>query len=158
MAMIRSNKQAMREARQLFRICLVQGALDEDRVHQVVQTVLESRQRGYFTLLRYFLRFVKLDRSQHTAKVESAEPMPEPLLNSIKTQLTNVYGPQIATEFELNPALIGGMRIQVGSDVYDGSVRAGLAALERSFAISTADRGDLQIRKHSEGAPDSQTG
>jgi F0F1-type ATP synthase delta subunit len=29
--------------------------------------------------------------------------------------------------------LIGGVRIQVGSDVYDGSVRAGLAALEKSF-------------------------
>ena len=30
-------------------------------------------------------------------------------------------------------ALIGGLRIRVGSDVYDGSVRAGLAALEKHF-------------------------
>jgi F0F1-type ATP synthase delta subunit len=29
--------------------------------------------------------------------------------------------------------LIGGMRIQVGSDVFDGSVRAGLSALEKSL-------------------------
>jgi F0F1-type ATP synthase delta subunit len=29
--------------------------------------------------------------------------------------------------------LIGGLRIQVGSDVYDGSVRARLASLEQSF-------------------------
>jgi F-type H+-transporting ATPase subunit delta len=33
----------------------------------------------------------------------------------------------------LNPALIGGMRIQVSSDVYDGSVRAGLESLQKSF-------------------------
>jgi F-type H+-transporting ATPase subunit delta len=143
MAMIRTTKQAMREARQLLRLCLVKGALDEDRVRQVVQAVLQSRQRGYLTLLGYFLRFIKLDRSQHTAKIESAEPIPEHLHNSIQAQLTNLYGPQITTEFALNPALIGGMRIQVGSDVYDGSVRAGLAALERSFGISTADRGNL---------------
>ena len=32
--------------------------------------------------------------------------------------------------FEINPRLIGGMRIRVGSDVYDTSVRARLAALE----------------------------
>ena len=38
-----------------------------------------------------------------------------------------------ALSFVLNPALIGGMRIQVGSDVYDGSVQAGLAALEKSL-------------------------
>ena len=37
------------------------------------------------------------------------------------------------TIFGHRPALIGGMRIQVGSDVYDGSVRAGLAALEKKF-------------------------
>ncbi len=43
------------------------------------------------------------------------------------------YGAALRTTFVLQPALIGGLRIQVGSDVYDGSVRAGLAALERSF-------------------------
>ena len=35
--------------------------------------------------------------------------------------------------FAQNPALIGGMRIKVGSDVYDGSVQARLAALQESF-------------------------
>jgi F-type H+-transporting ATPase subunit delta len=35
--------------------------------------------------------------------------------------------------FTQRPELIGGMRVQVGCDVYDGSVRAGLAALEKSF-------------------------
>ncbi len=36
----------------------------------------------------------------------------------------------LETSFEQNAALIGGVRIKVGSDVYDGSVRARLAALE----------------------------
>jgi F-type H+-transporting ATPase subunit delta len=36
----------------------------------------------------------------------------------------------LATSFEHKPELIGGMRIKVGSDVYDGSVKARLAALE----------------------------
>jgi F-type H+-transporting ATPase subunit delta len=44
-----------------------------------------------------------------------------------------MYGPAIQTEFSLNPALIGGMRIKVGSDVYDGSVQSQLATLEKSF-------------------------
>jgi len=47
--------------------------------------------------------------------------------------LENVYGSAIDTEFESLPALIGGMRIKVGSDVYDGTVRSGLAELEKRF-------------------------
>ena len=50
-----------------------------------------------------------------------------------------MYGPGISTSFAHNPALIGGMRIHVGSDVYDGSVRAGLDALEKSFGITSTN-------------------
>jgi F-type H+-transporting ATPase subunit delta len=39
----------------------------------------------------------------------------------------------LTTAFTQRPELIGGMRIQVGCDVYDGSVRAGLEALEKGF-------------------------
>ena len=48
----------------------------------------------------------------------------------VQTSLARLYGSGLHTSFELNPRLIGGMRIRVGSDVYDASVRARLAALE----------------------------
>jgi F-type H+-transporting ATPase subunit delta len=35
--------------------------------------------------------------------------------------------------FVQNPALLGGLRIRVGSDVYDGSVRARLESLREAF-------------------------
>ena len=59
--------------------------------------------------------------------------MPADLQAAIEAGLTRRYGPGLTTAFADRPALIGGMRIQVGSDVYDGSVRAGLAALEKEF-------------------------
>ncbi|MBI1841861.1 MAG: F0F1 ATP synthase subunit delta, partial [Verrucomicrobia bacterium] len=43
------------------------------------------------------------------------------------------HGPGLQLSFEQNPALIGGLRIQVGSDVYDGSVAARLHELSESF-------------------------
>jgi F-type H+-transporting ATPase subunit delta len=55
------------------------------------------------------------------------------LQGTIEAGLTRRYGPGLNTAFAHRPALIGGMRIQVGSDVYDGSVRAGLAALGKRF-------------------------
>ena len=44
--------------------------------------------------------------------------------------LARRYGSGLTTSFETSADLIGGMRIKVGSDVYDGSVRARLAAIE----------------------------
>jgi F-type H+-transporting ATPase subunit delta len=59
--------------------------------------------------------------------------MPQELQASIESDLGRVYGPGLKISYTENPALIGGMRIKAGSDVYDGSVRARLAALEQTF-------------------------
>ena len=125
----------MREARELFRLCLVNGRLDEGRVLKVVQSVIEFRRRGYLMLLGYFRRLVKLDCEQHTARVESAEPVSDDLRTHVQANLNRAYGPGLAILFVLNPDLIGGMRVQVGSDVYDGSVQAGIAELKKRFGI-----------------------
>ena len=70
-----SNKQAKREAKQLFRLCLVNSLLDENRVREVVQHVIASGHRNSRTILAHFLHLLSLDRAQHTAKVESATPL-----------------------------------------------------------------------------------
>jgi F-type H+-transporting ATPase subunit delta len=130
---MKTTKQVTREARQLFRLCLVNGSLDESRVRQVVEGVLQSKRRGGHAVLDRFLRLVKLDLAQHTAVVESATSLPADLQASVLASLEEAYGAGTITSFSLNPALIGGMRIRVGSDVYDGSVKAGLETLERRF-------------------------
>ena len=131
---MQSTKQLRREAKQLFHLCLVEGLLDEDRVRQAVKKVLKAKRRGAFTLLSYFRRLVRLERSRHTAEVASASPFPAELQASVLANLERLYGPGLNTSFVLNPGLIGGARIQAGSDVYDGSVRSGLAAVQRSFS------------------------
>jgi F-type H+-transporting ATPase subunit delta len=127
------NRRAKREAKQLVRLCLVNGLLDENRVRHVVQRVAAAGQRDCPAILSHFRRLVKLDLARHTATIESATPLPEDLQAAIEAGLSRRYGPGLTTAFAERPALIGGMRIQVGSDVYDGSVRAGLAALEKRF-------------------------
>jgi F-type H+-transporting ATPase subunit delta len=127
------NKQAKREAKQLFRFCLVNGLLDENRVRNVVQHVIAAGHRNCLAILSHFRRLVRLEIVRRTATVESAAPLPPDLQAAIEAGLKRRYGPGLSTTFGHRPALIGGMRIQVGSDVYDGSVRAGLAALEKSF-------------------------
>ncbi|HZD47357.1 MAG TPA: F0F1 ATP synthase subunit delta, partial [Silvibacterium sp.] len=77
----------------------------------------------------------RLDRAQHTATIESAEPVPDDLRNGLEANLEHAYGRGILKQFVLNPKLIGGMRVRVGSDVFDRSVQAGIAELRRIFGI-----------------------
>jgi F-type H+-transporting ATPase subunit delta len=51
-------------------------------------------------------------------------------MDSIKANLEKQYGAGLNIGFSVNPGLIGGLRIKVGSDVYDGSVAGRLAALK----------------------------
>ena len=128
-----TTRQAKREASQLFRLCIPNGRLDENRVRQAVRQLIEARPRGYLITLSLFRRLVKLELDQRTAKVESAVPLSADLQATFKTGLERAYGPGLDMSFAQNPSLIGGMRVQVGSDVYNGSVKARLAALEQSF-------------------------
>jgi len=130
---MKTIKQIRREARHLFRLCRTNGSLDENRVRKVVQSVLGSKRRGYLALANEFERLVKLEQLQHTARVESAVTLSPDLQAKVQASLARMYGPGISTSFAETSALIGGMRIRVGSDVYDGSVKAGLVALEKSF-------------------------
>lgn len=127
------TKQSRREAKELFRSCVVGGLLEENRVRQAVQQVLQSKPRGYLAILTHFLRLVKLDIERRTARVESAVPLASDLQTQIQTSLARSYGKGLDISFAQNPELIGGVRIKVGSDVYDGSVQGRLAELQESF-------------------------
>ena len=130
---MKTNKQAAHEARELFRSCVLNGLLDASRVRHVVQRVTESKRRGYLAVLSRFRHLVKLDLERHTAEIESAVPLPEDLRARVQSGLERIYGPGIEIHFAHRPSLIGGMRVKVGSDVYDGSVQSELAAMEKGF-------------------------
>ena len=77
------SKRAKREAKQLFRFCLVDGMLDENRVRHAVQHLLAAGRRNCPAILSHFERLVKLDLSRHMATIESATPLPEDFLDAL---------------------------------------------------------------------------
>jgi F-type H+-transporting ATPase subunit delta len=127
------TKKAKREAKQLYRFCLVNDLLDENRARQVAQRVLATGKRDCLSIVTHFLRLLKLDCARHTATIESVTPLLADLQSAVQAGVAHRYGLGLTTKFVQRPELIGGMRIQVGCDVYDGSVRARLEALKRSF-------------------------
>jgi len=44
------------------------------------------------------------------------------------------YGDDVTSEFKVVPDLLGGMRVRVGSDIWDGSVKTRLDQLSQAFS------------------------
>lgn len=133
--MPQSVRQVRRNAKRLFRWCCVKEGLDERRARRAIRLVLARRRRGYIRLLSQFARLIRLERSRHVAHIQTAKTLSTGLRARIHSQLQSVYGEHLGAEFEPKAELIGGVRIQIGSDVYDNSVQGKLAALERTFGI-----------------------
>lgn len=127
------SKQARRDAKQLYRSCLRGGVLDENRVRQTVQAVVTQKPRGYVAILSHLQRLVKLALDRRSGRVESTVTLSPDQQASVLANLSRKYGTGLNIEFAQNPTLLGGMRVQVGSDVYDGTVRARLDGLRESF-------------------------
>ena len=130
---LKITKQSRRDAKQLFKTCQVDGQLDADRVRSAVRIIIEQKPRGYFGILQHLHRLVKLDEASRTARVESAVALGESQQQQVKDSLNRLKGSQVAVEFAENPGLIGGMRVKIGDDVFDGSVKTRLANLSETF-------------------------
>jgi F-type H+-transporting ATPase subunit delta len=128
-----TKKHAQREAKHLFHLCLVNDSLDESRTRQVARYVAAAGYRSAPAILGYFVRLVRLDRSEHTARVESATPLPTDVQSEILTGLAHLYGSGVTTAFAQRASLIGGVRIQVGSHLYDGSISGKLETLTKTI-------------------------
>lgn len=131
---MKSNREIQRQARQLFQASLVNGRLDDDRLRQAAAGLKASKPRGVVAVFKTLLRLVRLEKQRRHALVESATALDAALQNEILSGLRGHYGPDITAEFHVQPELLGGLRVRLGSDVLDGSVKARLDRLANAIA------------------------
>jgi F-type H+-transporting ATPase subunit delta len=123
------SREARRQARELFALTIVDGRLDASRLNTVFGDVAEKKPRSYLQILKELTRLVRLEVAGHHAVIESAFPLESAKAREFEAGLKARFG-EITTEFRPNPALIGGLRVQIGSDVWDGSILARLEAIK----------------------------
>ncbi|HEV8544375.1 MAG TPA: F0F1 ATP synthase subunit delta [Verrucomicrobiae bacterium] len=130
---MKAGKQTRREAKQLFRSTFVNGTMDDAKIRLAVKAIIEKKPRGYVAILEHLKRLVKLEQDRRTARIESAVPLSAEQQAGVTSNLERIYGQGLNLSFEQNPSLLGGLRVRVGSDVYDGTVASRLQELEEAF-------------------------
>lgn len=127
------NKETRRLAKGLLRASLVDGELDRARVAALVTSLIEKKPRNYIRLLETYLRLLRLETEKRTAVIETATELVPGSGEQIVANLKRRYGIDLAARFSVNRDLLGGMRIRVGSDVWDSSVRNRLHRLQQQL-------------------------
>ena len=127
------SKESRKISKSLFRSSLTEGVLDEAKVREIVTAIIESKPRQYYAILKGYQRLVRLEMRKHQAVIESAEPLTDSIGKDIEADLRKKHGRDLNIEYKVNPALIGGLRIQIGSNVWDGSVQGRLARLNEQL-------------------------
>ena len=130
---MKGTKQSRRLAKQLFKSCQVDDRLNADRVRKAVSLLIEQKPRGYFGILQNLQRLVKLDEASRSARVESAVALSQAQQQDVRNSLKRLKSTDVTVEFATNSGLIGGMRVKIGDDVFDGSVKTRLTALSDNF-------------------------
>jgi F-type H+-transporting ATPase subunit delta len=134
--MAKLDKDSRKLSKQLFQASFTNGQLDDAKVRAIASKVGESRPRNFVGILKDFQRQVRLEIEKHHAVIESAQPLDGGLSQQVVAGLKSKYGPSITTEFKVTPDLIGGLRIKIGSDVFDSSVRNRIDTLENQLVHS----------------------
>ena len=127
------NKETRQLSRELLRASVVDGKLDSGRISSLVKSLIEKKPRHYIQVLEAYQRLLRLEVEKRTATVETATELSPEAGQQIVDNLKRRYGSDLAARFVVNPQLLGGMRIRVGSDVWDSSVRNRLHRLQQQL-------------------------
>jgi F-type H+-transporting ATPase subunit delta len=127
------NKEIRRLSREMVRASFTDGQLDRGKIASLVQSLIAKRPRNYIGILQNYKRLLRLEIAKRHARIESASELSAETNSRVLQNLKRKYGRDLTTEFIVNRELLGGMRIRVGSDVWDGSVRHRLESLQQQF-------------------------
>ncbi|WP_254605037.1 F0F1 ATP synthase subunit delta [Sphingomonas bacterium] len=90
----------------------------------------ENRRLGQLpAIIRAFRQLASRHRGEVSAEVTSAHPLSEDQVGALKQQLRQRVGREVAVELAVDPALLGGLVVRIGSQMIDSSIRTRLNAL-----------------------------
>ncbi len=127
------NKEIRQLSRKMLQASFTDGQLDPGRIASLVDSVIAEKSRNYVDVLKNYKRLLRLEVEKRHATIETASEVDPAIRSEIEGNLKSKYGDDLTTDFHVDPQLLGGMRIRVGSDVWDGSVRNRLERLQHEL-------------------------
>ncbi len=120
------RKKINRLAKRLISLSTVKGELNESELWQGVLLLKESGFKHLIPLLKALRPKVSQAIAWQTIEVTSPTVLSDSAIASLKNVFEQKYNRPVQVRTKLDPALIGGLQVRIGDDVYDASVSAHL--------------------------------
>lgn len=113
---------------------LLQGKVTAETARLARQSVLAPRGRKFDRTLELYLALAAKRREQLTAVVIAAVPLDETQRHRLAAALQGIYGKPIQLQLVIDEKVVGGIRVQIGDEVVDGTILRKLEGARRHFA------------------------
>ncbi len=119
------------EAKMLVGLSLsADGLVSAERVKAVCEYVAENPEYSdKLKLLKAYLKYIKPLVNRRNAVIESSGEISKDSLDSLLTRIEKAAGGRVEVHTKINKALLGGIRVKIGDDIYERSVSDELASL-----------------------------
>src|SRR5437764_14549658 len=107
--------------------------INRGRIASLVDYLVTRKPSNYIDALKNYKRLLRLELEKRRARIDTASEVDPAIRSEIEANLKSKYGNDLSSEFHVDPQLLGGMRIRVGNDVWDGSVRNRLERLQHEL-------------------------
>jgi F-type H+-transporting ATPase subunit delta len=128
-----SEPQASAAAKATLASKLVPGVSEEAKV-LITQAVTQPRGIKPTRLVERFAELAAKRQQRWIATVSVTRPLTPTQLARLQAGMNALYGRELKVNVNVDPALIGGIRVQVGDEVLDASVITRLGELQRQLA------------------------
>ena len=116
------TNSSLAQGRRIFRLCLENGVLNEKKLSKVVQLLSKNSERQSRSLLLGISKAFRHYSSEKTALIISANDLINSEKKMIMQKIKEDYGSHFNVDFKVDPRLLGGLKIQIGDNVWDGSL------------------------------------
>ena len=130
---MKNNKEIRRLSRGMLRASFTDAQLDNGKISALVQSLVTKKPRHYLDVLQHYKRLLRLEIEKRHVRIESAMKLDAETAKQIVDRLKRKYGTDLTANFDVDPSLLGGVRVRVGDDVWDGTLRSRLQRLEQQL-------------------------
>lgn len=129
-----SDRSAPLERRDQLLGGLIDGKISPIAADLLHDVLANPRGTSMFSGVQRLVEAAAARRRRSVAVVKSPVSLTGAQEERLASSLARIYGREIAVSVDVDPAVQGGLRVQVGDDVIDGSVAGRIDDIQRRFA------------------------